>query len=57
MAVKVIDSATVPPARKVMTFDAVPPGELPTRMSPAASWGSSPRSEAAVQAAKGMIPN
>ena len=35
------DNATLPRARKVITFEAVPPGHAPTKITPAASAGGS----------------
>ena len=49
------DSATSPLARKAMTFDAVPDGAQPTRITPTASSGSRFRPWAMTQPAPGMI--
>ena len=35
------DKAVLPLARKVMTFDEVPPGQQPTKMTPIAKSGGS----------------
>lgn len=51
------DSATSPRARYVMTFDDVPPGQVPTRMTPAASSGGRPKPLASSHARPGMIVN
>ena len=40
-----------------MTFDAVPPGQVPTRMTPMASSGGRAKSRTRAQATKGMIRN
>ena len=40
-----------------MTFDEVPPGQVPTRMTPAASSGGSENACASPHASSGMMPN
>ena len=45
-AVMVTERATLPPARKVMTFEATPPGQAPTSTTPAAMRGGNPKAVA-----------
>jgi hypothetical protein len=54
-AVKETDNATSPFARKVMTSDAVPPGTVPTRMSPAVKAVSRENALARVKAIRGIM--
>src|SRR5690625_4349241 len=56
-AVTETDSAVFPFARKVITFDAVPPGPLPTKMTPTATSGGSSNTVAKPKASNGMIVN
>jgi hypothetical protein len=55
--VMVTDNATSPFARYVMTFDAVPPGQEPTRINPAAIAGGSSKTFAMATAINGIIRN
>ena len=54
-AVKETDNATSPFARKVMTSDAVPPGTVPTRMSPTVKAVSRENALARANAMIGII--
>ena len=56
-AVMVTESATLPPARKVITFEATPPGQEPTSTTPAAISGGKPKAVASPQPTKGITPN
>ena len=51
------ESATSPRARYVMTLDEVPPGQVPTRITPAASSGGREKACASIHAKRGMMPN
>ena len=53
----VTDRATLPPAIKVIRFEATPPGHDPMRMTPAATSGSKPKRVAIAKPAKGMMLN
>ncbi len=53
----VTESGTSPFARKLMTFDEVPPGQQPTRITPAAISGGSESALQRIQAVTGMITN
>ena len=56
-AVMVTDKATLPRAKKVITFEATPPGQEPTNTTPAATSGGK-RNRIANPAPKiGMIEN
>src|SRR5688500_3715181 len=49
------DKATSPLARYETTLEAVPPGQQPTRITPAASAGGSPNAAATNQPRNGMM--
>ena len=51
------DSATSPRARKVITLDAVPPGQQPTRITPTATSGGNCSPLASNHASPGMMMN
>ena len=51
------DSATSPFARYVITFDAVPPGQVPTSTTPMAISGGSAKSLTSAQAISGINVN
>src|SRR5690606_2876247 len=51
------DKAKSPRAKKVMTFDAVPPGQQPTKITPTATSGGSASTVANTQASAGIIMN
>ena len=55
--VMITESATSARARYVTTFDAVPPGQQATRISPTAKGVSSPRAVATPKPANGMMRN
>ena len=57
IAVSETDSATLPPDRYVMTFEATPPGAAPMRMMPAASGPLNPNARASTAARLGMMRN
>ena len=54
-AVMPTDSATSPPAIKVMTLEEVPPGQHPTRMTPTASSAGRLNNLHKTSPARGMI--
>src|SRR5699024_9925206 len=51
------DKATFPLAKNVMTFEAVPPGQQPTRMTPSAISGGNASNFANANAKSGIIEN
>ncbi len=51
------ESGRFPPARWVMTFEAVPPGQQATRIRPTAIGGERPIHPATAQPASGMMTN
>src|SRR5690625_3678951 len=51
------DKATFPLDKNVMTFDDVPPGQQPTRMTPAATSGGNLNPTASPNAISGIIIN
>ena len=53
----VTESGTSPFARKLMTFEEVPPGQQPTRITPAAISGGSERALQRSHAVTGMMTN
>ena len=55
--VMVTDRAVSPRARKVITLEAVPPGQQPTRMTPMAMSGGSPITLHRMNATVGMMTN
>lgn len=56
-AVMATESATSAPAISVTKFDAVPPGQQPTKMRPAAKAGGKPKILALAHAMAGMMEN
>src|SRR5699024_593367 len=54
-AVTATDNAVFPLAKKVMTFDAVPPGQQPTKMTPTATSAGKSKPTARPKASKGII--
>ena len=52
--VKVIESATLPLAKKVITLEAVPPGHVPTKIRPMVNAGSSCSALAKSKAVSGI---
>ena len=57
IVVKVTDSATSARARNATTFEAVPPGQVPTRMTPTASSGGNCNARLMPHARAGMTMN
>ncbi|GAB3792129.1 hypothetical protein GCM10028868_07150 [Virgibacillus kimchii] len=56
-AVILTDKGVSPLERKVMTFDAVPPGQQPTRITPTATSGGNCKPTANAKAMSGMMTN
>src|SRR5690554_3555695 len=57
LSVSMTLTSTSPPARKVITFEAVPPAQAPTTINPTASSGGSCRATPINQASNGINKN